>query len=520
MTRRRSAILALLILASACTGSKPQARPTAPVSGGTLHVAVRDLSSLDPSKASGRGATFVLAQVFRSLTSIDKDGVPVPAGASKWMVAANGLQWDFTIAPATFHNGKPVGAADFKFAFDRIALKITRSDVAYQLEAVKGFHEVKIAGTAKTLSGVIVIGPRRLRIVLTHPFAELARFLAHPALAPVPAAAFKKNPATYAAQPIGNGPFKVASARMPASVTLERYDGFGGTKAYLDKVQIDVRTDSEGVWRDLNGGKLDVGEIPVSRLSGAKRLGTQGFTPFWATTYYGLNLRLAKYAKPDVRRALALGIDRTKLATTIYGGTKDPATGILPTGIPGARTAPCDSCTFDQSKARALLNGVFKGHAPNFTIDHLDASPSREVAQEVARQWEDIGLRVALRAHSSSDYLKLLQSGKQDVAELGWLSDVPSPDAFLAQQLRRGSPNNQTSFADAEFDRDIDTARRTADDSARVGAYGRAQERALSLMPLIPLVFFRSHLAVRQNVYGFALNGAGIFDASAVWLIP
>jgi peptide/nickel transport system substrate-binding protein/oligopeptide transport system substrate-binding protein len=523
MARRRSlvgATLALLLVASACKSTPPRPKSTTPVSGGTLHVAVRDLSSLDPSKASGRGATFVLAQIFRPLTTIARGGEPQAGAAQSWSVSPNGLQWEFSLAKATFHNGKPVTAQDFKFAFERIVLKSAHSDVADQLEAIKGFHAAKVAGTTKSLAGVTVVSQRRLRIVLDHPFAELPRFLAHPALGPIPVALATKNAATYGAQPVGNGPFKVAEPRTPTAVVLARYDGYAGTKAYLDGVRVDVRTDSEGVWSDVKKGSIDVGEVPPARLAEAKKLGAGGFTPFWAATYYGLNLRLAKYANPDVRRALALAVNRTKLATDVYGGTKDPATGILPTGIPGSRTTPCNVCPFDQQRARGMLNSVFKGHAPGFTIDHLDASPSREVAEEVARQWEDIGLRVSLRAHSSDEYLKLLQGGKQDVAELGWLSDVPSPDAFLAQQLRKGSANNQTHFADVQFDKELDTARRTSAESARIGAYERAHERALLLMPLIPLVFFRSHLAVRTIVRGFELNGAGIFDASAVWLAP
>ncbi len=524
MTRRRRAVCAILaLLATGCPSSKPRVDSTTPVLGGTLRVAVRDLSSLDPAKATGRGATFVLSQIFRSLTTVDDQGNPQPGAAASWTVAPNGLRWEFVIATGTFHDGSPVTAADFKFAFDRISLKATRSDVAFQLEAVKGFHAAKVAGTAKGLSGVVVTSPTKLSILLDRPFAELPVFLAHPALAPIRAAAFNPRPETFGAQPVGNGPFRVAEPRTPTGVTLARYDGYAGTKAYVDEVRVTVETDSEKTWTELRGGRLDVGEVPASRLADAKRLtgNENGFTPFWAATYYGLNLRLPKYANVNVRRALSLAIDREALARDVYGGTKDVATGLVPNGIPQFAAAnQCDVCRRDTARARTLLQAAFAGKAPEFTIDHLDASPSREVAQAVARTLQDMGLRIALRAHSSAQYLTLLQSGKHDIAELGWLSDVPSPDAFLAQQLRTGSPNNQTAFKSAKFDQIIDAARASRDAAARAARYREAEAQAISALPLIPLVFFRNHIGVRPNVRAFRLDGAGIFDASAVWLAP
>lgn len=513
--RATAALLAFAAISSTCT-SKPE--PATPVSGGTLRVAVRDLSSLDPAKATGRGATFVLAQVFRPLTTVDARGTPQAGAATSWTATPDGRRWDFKLGPGTFHDGSTVTASDFKVAFDRIVQKALNSDAAFQLESVRGFREAKVLGSARTLTGVTAPDPATVRIELTQSFAELPRFLAHPALGPVRGASLAAADA-FGAKPVGNGPFAVAEPKTATGVSLKRFDGYPGKKAYLDGVRVEVRTDADTVWEDITNGRLDIGEVPTRRIDEArKRFGEAGYTPFWAATYYGLNLRSSKYARPEVRRALSLAIDRTALAKTVYGGSKDPAGGLVPNGIPGAGIAACDACTFDRARARSLLNEVFKGRPPEFTIDHLEASPSNEVARAVAAQLQEAGLRVSLRAHSSSEYLALLKSGKQDIAELGWLSDVPSPDQFLAQQLRTGSVNNQTGLRDRTFDSAIDRARSASDDAVRTAAYADAEKRALELMPLIPLVFFRNHLAARRTVHGFRVDGAGIFDASAVWI--
>ena len=78
--------------------------------------------------------------------------------------------------------------------------------------------------------------------------------------------------------------------------------------------------------------------------------------------------------------------------------------------------------------------------------------------------------------------------------------------------------NNQTGFKAPRFDSDIANARKEKDESKRLADYAGAEQRALYYMPLIPIVFYRNREAVASRVRGFALDGAGIFDASKIWL--
>ncbi len=520
MLRRRGALpawgLALALVLGACHSKGPSGPP---VPGGTLRVAVRDLGSLDPASTTGRGGLLAIAQLFDSLTAIDlRTGKVVPAAASSWTSSRDGLTWTFSLTNATFHDGTPVTAVDFKAAFDRIARKSTKSDVAFQLESIRGFQAAKIAGTAIGLEGVQPVSLRVLRIILDRPFAELPFFLAHPALAPLPKSMIR-NPSLLQRQPIGNGPFKMAGPRTADRVTLARFDGHAGGTAYLDRLRIDLVNNPNEAWRGFLRKRTDVAEVPADALSSsAANRGNGGFTPFWAGLYYGPNLRSPKYAKTEVRRAISLAIDRRRIANEVYGGTKERGTGIIPRGVRGFQPAACADCVQDTERARQLIQAAFAGKPPEMIIDHLDASPSREVAAAIAADLRNVGLAVALRAHNSTDYLKLLEAGGHEIAELGWLAEVPSPDGFLAQQLRTGSPNNHTGFADRSFDSLIDQARATMDESARLTAYGKAEARAFEVMPLIPIVFFRNHVGVAERVHGMRVDGAGLFDAASVWV--
>jgi len=519
MRRRRGALLAaplaVGLLLAACSGKGGGS----PVSGGTLKVSVRDLGSLDPATTTGGGGPLVVAQLFDSLTKIDPStGRAKSSAASSWTVSADGLTWTFTIAPATFHDGTPVTAADFKAAFDRIAAKATGSEIAFQLEAVHGFHAAKIDGTASGLDGVQAVDATTLKIVLDRPFDELPVFLADPSLAPLPKAMIA-NPALLQSQPVGNGPFKMAGPRTPDKVMLERFDGHAGHKAYLDKVEVDLNGDATQAWRDFLAKRTDVAEVPSDAIAdSAGKAGTGGFTPRWAALYYGLNLHSPVFVKGTLRLAVSLAIDRKHIADSVFGGTKEPATAIIPRGVRGFQEGLCPVCEQNQDRARQLIQETFGNKPPELIIDHIDAPTSQDVATSVAADLKDVGINAALRAHKSGDYLKFLQSGQAEIIELGWISDVPSPDAYLEHQLGGDSVDNHTGYGDAKFDSLIDKARAASDETARLDFYRQAEAQSYAAMPLIPIVFYRNHIGVADRVHGLLVDGAGIFDAAQVWV--
>lgn len=481
-------------------------------------MAVRDLESLDPARATSKGALGVMAQIYDSLTAVDSTTNKIrPAAARSWSVSDDGLTWKFRIAPATYTDGRPVRARDFKFAFDRIARRATASEAAFQLESVRGFSEAHVEGAASGLSGVKAPTDQVLTIRTERPFAELPYYLSHPALGPIPMHRYGKSVRGLATAPVTNGPFRVRLASK-TRVSLVRNDTYSPTP-YLDGIEFRVVSTAEDGWRLFLGGEVDVADVPASAVAAARgSYGEGGFTPMWATLSFGFNLRLTKYRDPAVRRAISQAIDRRSIAETVYGNTKDAATGLLPEGVRGFAKEACRYCALNRDAARAAVRAAFGSKRPTIAIDHLNDDSSRQVARTVANDLTGIGFATKLRGHSSREYLALLEQGKHDLAELGWLSPVSSPDGFLVQQLRTGSLNNSTGFSDARFDALVDAARKEKREQARLDLYRRAEARALALMPLAPIVFFRNRTAVAPRVRQFSQDGSGVFDGSRIWI--
>lgn len=516
MTRSRvstpAILLAVALVSSACPKSAPIEKDERPVPGGTLRVPVRDLQSLDPARAVGRGSLTAISAIYEPLVRYDATtGTLVPGAASRWTVTPDGKTWRFILV-GRFSDSKEILAADVKFAFDRLARRDVRADSAFLLERVVGFRATRATGTAKGLSGITVISPKVVQFQLDRPFFEFPYLLTHPSLVPLSATRYAKVKQLPSA-PIGNGPFKIASFEAGVEARLLRNERYSGSSPYLDEMLLQVARTVDDGWRSFTTGEADVADLPDGVLDpNPAQIGGTG--PLWATLYLGPNLALRKHQDPVVRRALSQAVDRAAIVAGVYDGSQVAADAIVPPGVRGAAPDKCPACAHDLAAARAVL----KGKKLTVRVDHLDDARSRRLGQLVVAQLKAAGVRATARAYQRAAYEDLLRRGQHDLAQLGFPSDVSSPDGALAQQLLSGSVSNQVGYKDKEFDRLIGRARETQKEQTRLAFYRRAEVRALDAMALIPIVSFKNRAAVATRVRGLSIDGIGVFDARTVWL--
>lgn len=517
-----AALVAVAVLSGAACTSRPRPQPKLSPSiksGGTLTLGVREIGSLDPAKSSWLGAGAVLAQLFTPLVTLDPTtSVLRPGAARSWRVSPDGTTWVFALGSTRFFDGSKVTAADFKFAFDRVTARATGSDLAFQLQSVAGFKAWHDEAQGRGLAGVTAPSPTQLTVTLVAPFSDLPYVLANPRFGPLGARRYARGTASVATKPVGNGSFRVGSLRAGQRLRLIR-NPHAVSIGHVDAIDFHATEGLDAGWREFKQGVLDVVEVPPAVIDeGMDAADEAGRTPLWATLSFGFNLRLQKFKNIAVRRALSHAINREAIARTVYSGTKEPATGILPQGMRGFEPDRCAYCRFERGLAGRILQNQLQGQILTVALDHLNDATSRRVAAAVASDLNAVGVRTQLRPHTRAEYVAFLQRGKHELAQLGWISDTPTPDGFLAEQLGSRSPNNQTGFADATFDGAISRARAEAREPQRLAAYRAAESRALDQLPLMPIVFFRNRIAIATRVHELVLNGAGVFDGSKVWL--
>lgn len=504
--------------------SGTEASPPAP--GGfteeddVLNVATRQPSTLDPMRIQDPGSVLVARQLYEGLTRWDPiQQKVVPAAAQSWDVGGGGRVFTFHLRQGmTFHDGSPVTAGDFRFAFDRIAKKDNASDLAYTLDRVQGFPEANSVGSTDHLSGVAAPDDLTLKITLSEPFVGMPAVLTHPGLVPLPAKAVARYD-DFLAKPVGNGPFQMAEEWVPGEpVILEDFPGFVETPS-LDGIRFIPSPDAAAAWPLFVDERIDVAEVPSGQFDAAREtFGDAGYKPFLAGYYFGLNLRSKQLDSVRIRKAISRAIDRREIAETVYKGNMQLPRGIVPTGVPGFQENVCITlCRYSPDIAKRVVGDV-PPKARRLSIQFNREDPHGQVARLVQKDLEAAGFRVSIEGLGFPRYLRLLRDGTQAVYRLGWIAEYPEADVFLSGLFESDSPDNHSGFASARVDALLAKARRTTSEAVRAQTYVQAEKLILKSMPVVPIGSFVTHWAAQPWVDEIEFDVMGGFDAVEVSL--
>ena len=550
MRRRRgrfllACALAATLFAAACTGDDggpdPNGTATAPDVGpendvtppdpqqtsavfdptdDVLNVAISEPATLDPLRIQDPGSVLVARQLYEGLTAWDPiEEKVVPAAAESWRVADGGRTFIFKLRPGmTFHDGSPVTSEDFRFAFDRIALKENASDLAYALDLVAGFTEVNQLGRSRHLAGIATPSEQIISITLSQPFHDFPAVLTHPALVPLPEKRVNRID-DFLAAPVGNGPFKMAEVWSPGQpVILEAFPGFIETPD-LDGIRFLPYPDAAASWLQFRDGELDVAEVPAGQIEDAEQaFGSEGFKPFLASYYYGFNLDSKDLKDIRLRRAINAAIDREEISETIYKGTMTPARGIVPAGMPGFQENLCAAMCKHAPAVAERLVGRLKRSERSVTLEFTKGDPHDRVARMVAEDLEEVGLHIKVRPYGFAEYLRRLRDGDQNVYRLGWIAEYPVADVFLTPLFGSDSPDNHSGFGSNKVDSLLAKAHASPSEGKRTQFYVEAEREILKQVPIVPIGSFVTHWATQPRVQGLVFDVMGGFDAVDVFL--
>ena len=531
--RRVVVALLVVVLVAACSDSKkPGASSNSsagtgkPVVGGILLVGIERPRTLDPALVSpGSQSELLVADLlFDGLTRLDDKAVSAsPAIASSWTPSADQKSWQFTLrADAHFSNGRTISSTDVKYSLERVAKLGETSLAALRIDQITGFTPFA-TGAAPDLTGVRVVDDHTVAIDLDTPVAILPELLSAPEFGLVPKEAVEAATPAFATAPVSSGPFSYAGAQGD-TVKLVRATQGG---AYLDAIELH-EYDTQNVGKsydDFIAGQLEWSVVPNDRADdAAQRFGAGGFRPFDAELFYAFNLLDPTFADVRFRQAIVKAIDRAAIVKAVYPGIADLQNGVIPAGVAGHVDDPCgDPCKFDPAAARALLAAAFPdGAIPAFNLDYFTGTGEEAVAGTIATNLAAVGINVTKRPKDPGgdpgQYDLFAVSGQQQLFRLGVIGMYPSPDAYLAPLFLSGSRDNATGFTVPAIDQVLQSARATADPTARQQLYQQAEQQIMALAPIVPIAQFRTKSVVAARVRDLVVTVNGTFAGDKVWL--
>jgi oligopeptide transport system substrate-binding protein len=229
--------------------------------------------------------------------------------------------------------------------------------------------------------------------------------------------------------------------------------------------------------------------------------------PQFTISYIAFNTTVPPFDDPDVRRALALSIDRKKIAEVTFNNMLSPATGILPPQLPGY-TPGDKTFPFDPDAARAALAASSYGSAENLPPIVLTevggGAAARVDTQAFLEQWRnELGINVEIRQTDFATFLDDQDAGRLQMFNAGWIMDYPDPEDILDLKFHSASSLNDVGYSNPAVDALLEEARVERDPAIRNDLYRQAEQLIIDDVAWIPLYFSQSHVVVNAAVSGW-----------------
>jgi peptide/nickel transport system substrate-binding protein len=536
----RLAVAAAILLLTACQVAPipgvatPLPTPAGGVdTGGNLRVAVAaDNLTLDPWNANDPNAMTVTRQIFETLVEYDSGGVKiVPKLAESWTVSSDGLAWTFVLRRGIkFHDGTDLDAAAVATNFDRarqVAHPLRGPTGVERFRAyaalLEGFDDASVIARVEAKDLMTVVVTTRL------PFGPLLADLAMPTFAIVSPKSLRDDPAGWstAASPgaSGTGPFvfRPGAWQPGLQIALERNasywlkDPSGAALPYVDRVVFRVVRDETLRIAELRSGNVDtVRDITPAALPTVKADPNQQLIarPAFNATYLGITATAAPLDRVEVRRAIAMAIDKPLLATVLYSGGGVPASQLLAPGMLGYDGSVVEFYRYDVASAKRLLAeaGIANGFATELyypTSWRPQYPDPRRVAESVAADLARIGITATVRAAEPTAYRADSRAGRLPL----WIGDATGesadPDSFFA---------DGGAWAGDVVRELLRRARYEADASKRTELYKQASKLIQQDAARIPLMHADLFVAATKKVRGLAPHAIGVDTYAQVWL--
>jgi peptide/nickel transport system substrate-binding protein len=408
LTRRGLLKAAGVATAAAVSRSLPHSFPVPALaqSAKTVTIGINaTLESLDVHTAIG--PNIIGARIFGlftdSLVQTGKDGQLHPMLATEW--ENDGLAWRFKLREGVvFHDGTVMTADDVVYSFSRILDPNNPQPSGFAQDFQRYVAKVEATGDLEVTFTTMATDPL-LPIRLDSYWAGI-----------VPRAATEAaDPATLQFKPIGAGPYKVVEFKTDDRIVLERHSEYwGGTPAAS---QVVVRFVPETATRiaALQAGDVDlITQVPVDQIGVIDGGSGIHSVSSLVRNYLTVNINAVKGPTADVnvRRALALAIDRELIVDTLWEGRSRAMNDYLLPGIFGYDSER-PVFPYDPDAARAALDASsYSGEAINFQTTAGYYPNDDPVMTAISQMWRDVGVTVNYDPLEGSAFLDLYFAGE------------------------------------------------------------------------------------------------------------
>lgn len=471
----------------------------------------------------------------------------------------------------TWSDGQALTAKDFEFAWKRAASTALGADYGYMFEGVKGYpDELAVEAT----------DDKTLVVTLNNALPYWNELLAFPAFFPVREdvvanEAWATDPSTY----VSNGPYTMTGWDHNSKITLTKNAAyFAADTITMDEIDFYLSDDANNMLANFQNGDWQlIDDVPTSEIASLKeQYPTEFVVAGQIGTYYvcwNINENIlpadteltgveAAQAEAEIRRAVALLLDRNYIVTEIAQAGQLPASSFVAMGMTDAdgsefyqnaghnegfdgyynvsEDAYMDNWnsaveTLKKYYAYDEATGMFTNF-PTLTYLYNTNENHKTIGEYLQGALAGVGITMNLVNQEWNTFLNTRKDGDYNIARNGWVADYNDPICFLDMWVS-ASGNNDVQFgkgANADlamysldltpygydvkvengtwaetYDVLISSIKSCTDKDARYAMMHIAEDMLMSTGCLTPLYFYTDIYMLDDSVQGFYSNPLG-----------
>lgn len=444
-------VLAAGLIASGCGKSQP---PKEQPKRESMTLAIpNEPSTMDVQFADDGNMRLVTENVVEGLLAMDgKTLKAVPALATEFKNTAP-TTWNVKLRQGVkYHNGNAFNADDVLFNVKRVLDPNFKSDIVGFFQSIKDVKKIGDYEVEFTTQGPDPSFSTRLTLLkmLDKETVEAA-------------------PDKVKTELVGTGPYKMAGWQRGQNITIERYDGYWGTKPSIKTAKYRFIQEDATRAAALKAGEVDLATnmLPeyVKDLPKVKTIDGLEFSLVRMNAIRGV------MKDPKIRQAANYAINKEAIAKSLYQGYATVASGqVFKPGYAGFNPN-LKAYPFDIAKAKALLQEAgYKGEKIEFVGERGRWIKDGEQIETIAQMLRDAGFNVEVKMLSFQNWLRVLFNREQapDMIFTFHSNDIFDADRTFSTYVHTKGPGS--SYTD-KLDKVLEQARTELDPAKRQKMY-------------------------------------------------
>ena len=500
------------------------------------------ITSLDPAFAKSQALMWPAHQLFNTLVEVDDSLQIVPSLAKRWNISPDRLTYTFYLRNDVFFHDD----AAFK---DNVGKKLTAKDIEYSLSRI---IDKKVAspgawifnGKVDTIQPFKAIDDTTFALKLLRPYNPILGILSMQYCSIVAKEAVERYGTDFRRHPVGTGPFRFVEWEEGQALILAKHKNYfeidqqGNRLPHIDGIKITVYDSKATEFLLFRQGKIDfINDIDPSfkdeiltkrgtlRTAWTDKIQLR-VNPYLNVEYFGILVdsasdlvRSSPLALRKVRQAINYGFDRRKMILYLRNSLGTPAeAGFVPVGLPSFDSNAVRGYYYDPVKSLALLTeSGFPGGSGLPVIKLLTIALYSDMADYIARQLEDIGIRVQVEIVQKALLLDLAANSRAAFFRGSWIADYPDAENYLSVFYSKNpAPPNYTRYKNPRFDALFERALAEEVDSIRYKLYQQADQVMIADAPVIPLWYDKVVWLIQPGITGFEPNPLNLLELRTI----